>query len=297
VNSLANIVQSVAARKVAPKTFEYLERIQRMLAPDVLDRATGMHYGEQVKRVSVRISAKKFKRIELLHITDVQFGHVECRYHRVAEYRDWVLAEPNRFMFWGGDMIDAYAAWSPGTAWDNLFDPQSQVYRFVECWAPARHRILGFVGGNHERRAIPGFGDLGVLLATLLKVPYSNGQQLVDIHYGAWKPHKTHLWHGRGAARTDGGKMQMMMTFVKDHPGSHLYLVGHLHTAMMRTLHSAERREDKLDVRMVKGFAAMSSSFLSTWGTYSEVSGLSPHDCMMACLVLEPDGGSEMTWR
>lgn len=168
----------------------------------------------------------------LIQLTDVQFGHVHCKYQRVMEFRDWVLAAENRFMVWTGDMIDAWAAWSPGRPWENIADPQTQVFKFCEVWAPARHRVLGYVGGNHERRAIPAFGDLGVLLATLLKVPYSNGKQHIDVFFGKHAPFKITQWHGRGGARTKGTVAQTLHRFAND-GDSQLYLMGHLHQPLI----------------------------------------------------------------
>src|SRR5271166_2415530 len=79
--------------------------------------STHMHYGEQTKHV-VWTLPSSLEEIELVHITDVQFGHIFCKVNRVIEYRDWVLSSPNRYMLWGGDMVDAFALCkSPGSPW------------------------------------------------------------------------------------------------------------------------------------------------------------------------------------
>lgn len=264
------------------------------LADDVLERSSGMVYGEQTKYVTWYVP-KSFDSIELLQITDVQFGHVACRYRRVEEYRDWILSSPNRFMIWTGDMIDAWAAWSPGRGFDQIGDPMSQVFRFCDMWAPARHRILGYVGGNHERRAIPGFGDLGVLLAALLKIPYSNGKQLIDVYFGRHKPFTISQWHGRGGARTKGTVAQTLHRFASE-GDSQLYLMGHLHQPMVLPGWK-ERRAENQKVVARKYIAALGSSFLETWGTYGEVAGYAGGDVLMPLAVLTPDGRWEMRLR
>jgi hypothetical protein len=194
-------------------------------------------------------------------------------------------------------MIDSATVLSPGEPWENLFSPQRQVYKFCELAAPLRSRILGYVGGNHERRGIRTFGDLGILIATLLEVPYSSGQQLIDIWYGDWKPYHIHLWHGGGAARTEGAKMMMMSRFANNHPGSHLYLVGHLHDCMERTAVRESRVPHQNKVKMTKYTVGMSSSFLNFWGTYAETMGMAPTDVLMRRVILEPNGRVEMTIR
>lgn len=256
----------------------------------------GMEYGQQNKYVTWNFG-RRYGTLELLHITDTQFGHIECQVDRIIEYRDWVLKEPNRFVLFGGDMVDAATVLSPGQPWENIAEPQSQVFRFCELMAPLRGRILGYVSGNHERRSVKTFGDLGILIATLLRVPISTGRQLIDIEFGAHRPFTIDLWHGSGASRTDGARVQMVSNYVKNHPGSDLYLTGHLHDCFVFQKFREQRLIDKQNVKIKKFYFGMSSSFLNTWGTYAEVAGMSITDVAMLRAVLEPSGKSEVTIR
>lgn len=276
-------------------TTDYMDKLASRMSRNEHRMTSGMLYGEQAKYVAWHFPAS-LGTIELLQLTDVQFGHQFCKYDRVVEYRDWVLDKPNRFMLWTGDNVDAWAMWSPGRAFDQIADPQSQVFKFCETWAPARHRILGYVGGNHERRAIPGFGDLGILIATLLKVPYSNGRQFVDIRFGKHQPFKVALWHGGGSARTKGSVAQTLDRFMAQ-GDAQLYLMGHLHQPLMIPAWREVRDTDRQRVRLEKRIGAVGSSFLETFGTYGEVSGYVGHDVMMARALLEPNGKWELTLR
>jgi len=284
-------------KDLSTSTLDAIDKLQSLLQPYTARPSLGMSYGRENKYVTWKFSAEEHKTLELIHITDVQFGHVECKNDRIIEYRDWVLSKTNRFVLFGGDMIDASTILSPGSPWENICEPQSQVYKFCELWAPARHRILGSVGGNHERRGQKTFGDIGLLIAYLMKIPYSSGQQLIDIHYGEHKPFKVHLYHGRGAARTKGAKVMMLYQFMKDYPGSQLYLVGHLHDCFILPTVVWDRIPGKNDVKMHKAVGAMSSSFLNFWGTYAEVAGMSCNDVLMARTILEPSGKFEVTIR
>lgn len=262
---------------------------------DVNRMTSGMVIGEQSKYISWEIPADH-DYIDLLQITDVQFGHVRCKYERVLEYRNWILAKPNRFMIWTGDMVDAWAMWSPGRGFEQIGDPMSQVFKFCEMWAPARHRVLGYVGGNHERRAIPGFGDLGVLLAALLRIPYSNGRQLIDIYFGKHQPFQISQWHGRGGARTKGTVAQTLHRFAGE-GDSQLYLMGHLHQPLI--LPGWKEQRDKVRRRVVakKYIAALGSSFMDLWGSYGEVAGFGMSDVLMPMTRLEAVGGWEVVLR
>jgi hypothetical protein len=279
-------------RDAVPLIEQYVSKLE--LADDVYRHTSGMNIDGNSKYVTWEFPTS-LKTLELIQITDVQFGHKFCKVNRVKEFRDWVLDAPNRFMIWTGDMVDAWAMWSPGTAFEQIGDPQSQIFKFAEMWAPARHRILGYVGGNHERRAIPGFGDLGVLLAALLQIPYSRGRQLIDVHFGKHTPFKISQWHGRGGARTKGTVAQTLHRYASE-GDSQLYLMGHLHQPMILPFWK-ERRGVGQNVVTTKCIAALGSSFLETWGTYGEVSGYSGHDVLMPCAQIEPSGKWQLNLR
>lgn len=289
---VASLSKDSRKQVVVASTLEHFDNLQATMKEYEPTLTTGMRYGNQSKYL--RWVMPSDETIELLHVTDVQFGHRECKYDRVVEYRDWVLAEPNRYMLWGGDNVDAYVIGGKGSPYDQIGDPQSQVYKFCEVWAPARHRVLGYVGGNHERRSVPGFGDLGTLIATILGVPYSDGKQIIDITFGAHQPFKISMWHGAGGARTKGTVAQILHRFMGQ-GDSQLYLIGHLHQAMV--IPDWKEYRDRGRVKLQKCIGAIGTSFLNTWGTYGEVAGYSTHDVLMARTVLEPNGKWEVTLR
>lgn len=283
-------------RYVVPATQEFLDKLQKAAPKDVLDLKFTMRMGDESKYVTATFSPKKFpKGIEILHITDTQYGHLACNVEKMKEYRDWVLSVPNRFVFFGGDMVDAATAMSIASPYENTMEPQAQVYRFCELMMPLRHRIIGYVGGNHERRSNKTFGDLGHLIATLLRIPYSSGKQFIDINYGDHKPFKCSLWHGGSGSKTKGAKAQMLHRFMQQ-GDSRVYWVGHLHDCLM--IGDVREARDGLGaIKLEKIRGVMSSSFLEHYGTYAEVAGLSANDCEMWRLILEPNGHWEMTIR
>lgn len=277
-------------------TKDYLKHLAARLPKDVLDLQTSMHFGDESKYITATFSPKRYpKGIEIIHLTDVQYGHLACNVPKFIEYRDWILSEPNRFVFFGGDMIDAATAISVASPYENTEEPQGQVFKFVELAAPIRHRVLGYVGGNHERRGVKTFGDLGHLIATLLRIPYSSGKQFVDIHYGEHKPFKNSLWHGGSGSKTKGAKAQMLSRFMAQ-GASDCYWVGHLHDTIMLG-EARETRSENGTIELKKFAGVMSSSFLDYWGTYAEVMGLAPNDTNMWRLILLPNGHWELTLR
>lgn len=252
----------------------------------------------ECKYISWDFNRANFDSIELLQITDAQFGHICCKVDRLREYRDWVLSKPNRYMVWTGDNVDSATMQSKGTTWENIGTPQSQVFQFCKLWAPAAHRVLGYVGGNHERRSLTTFGDLGILIAMLLKTPYSRGKQLIDIQFGKWgkeqEPFQINQWHGVGGARTKGTVAQVLSRFMSE-GDAHLYLMGHLHQPMVIPMWKERRGEH--GIRSVKCIGALGSSFLENWGSYGEVSGYTAGDVMMPRCIISRGGKWEVTLR
>ena len=242
----------------------------------------------------------RFKRpphqIELTHLTDLQYGSKGFQRDRFLQHCDWILASPYRFVFLGGDLIDAATILSVASPYDNTEEPIDQVDGVIELLEPlaSKGRLLGYVGGNHERRTIKTFGDCGRTIARELKVPYSRGVQLIDIRFGKHDPFKVSLWHGGGSARTKGAKAQMLHRFMET-GDSQLYLIGHLHDVVL--LYSWKQRRAGGKIKLQKVAGVMSSSFQAYWNSYAEVANLAPSDTMMARTIVERDGGWETTLR
>ncbi len=285
-------VREPAIQQMAAPIESLVSRL--VLKPNAFPMTTRMlMYGES-KWIQWDFTDSKFKTLELIQITDMQWGHITCKRERVREYRDWVLRAPNRYMIFTGDNVDSATMQSRGTTWENTGSPQQQLYEFCAEWAPARHRILGYVGGNHERRVLTTFGDLGITIAALLQIPYSRGIQLIDIKFGKHNPFRISQWHGSGGARTKGTVAQALYRFASD-GDSQLYLMGHLHQPMIIPFWKQRRGKD--GIKAVKTVAAMGSSFLDTWGGYAEVAGYSPTDVLMPRAVLNVDGSWELTLK
>lgn len=244
----------------------------------------------QARYLSWDFSKLPFDTLEVLQITDVQFGHKQCLVKKLKEYLNWVLVEPNRYIVFGGDMVDAGHVQSKGSPFEQVGDPQEELWQFCKLAAPLRHRVLGYVGGNHERRSIPTFGDLGRSIATILKLPYSPGKQFIDITFGKHKPFKMSMHHGFGSAQTIGSIANGTAKFMSQ-GDSQYYLLGHLHQAIAIQT-SREYRDGKGDMRLTKIIGARGSSFLDSYGTYGEVNCYSAQSVQMPLLVLNKNG----TW-
>ena len=298
--SLLETITGIArVRNITPQTEKYIAYLAALHSQDVTEMklSTSLHDCEESKHVDVDFPehlVEQWPNLELSSIADIQWGNVAVKIKAVERFVRDVLDKPNRFVFLVGDIVDAAHAFTPGTSFDNLFRPQSQVFTIAEILAPMRHRIVGYVGGNHERRAVPFFGDLGTLIAILLRIPYSGGRQFVRIKYGKHNCFRTMLWHGHPRARTKGALAQIMERYMQI-GNAQLYLTGHNHQAIVvpnfREVHERGRIRKELTI------GAAGTSFLETYGSYGEWMGFGSYDVLMPLARLEKDGGWEYVTR
>jgi hypothetical protein len=75
-------------------TTDFLGWIERNAPKDVLKISQSMIYGRESKYLTINVDPQKYKTLELVHLTDLQFGHVCCNYAKIEEYVDWILSVP-----------------------------------------------------------------------------------------------------------------------------------------------------------------------------------------------------------
>lgn len=262
-------------------------------------RLIGQQYHEEVKRVIYDFNRPKYTRlghIEIIHLTDTQIGHVGFKESKFQRYVDWMLSVPNRFGILGGDTIDAATVLSKGSVYENTGEPRQQIRYALKLLRPLAdaHRILGYVGGNHERRTLLTYGDAGAEIALQLGIPYSLGKQWIDIKFGGHNPFKISVWHGKGNSQTDGARAQMLARFMAQ-CDSHLYLVGHVHNGLVLPKFKERRRGNRIVLE--KSWGIISTSFLEYMGSYAEAMALDPSDTMMGRAILGVDGKWEVTLK
>jgi len=288
------IAANRAFENLAPNTHEYLRDLKASLAPDVIRPISKYIVRGETKKLNVDFPDElttDWPYLELIQLSDVQFGHRDCKLETLAKYIEWILSKPYRFICNTGDAIDAAHAFTPGSPWDNIFEAQSELCSFARIMAPVRHRWLGYVGGNHERRGIPVFGDLGKLIACMLEVPYSGGRQFIDIRYRSHESFKVALWHGHPRARTKGALAQIMDRYTKI-GNAHLYYTGHNHQCLVVPDYREIVQPDGLKLEMYVG--ASGTSFLRTYGSYGEWMGFGAYNVIMPRARLYPNGEWEL---
>jgi hypothetical protein len=286
-------IDTVALEKT---TTQAQAHIETLIKPRLIQPVESMIFNGEAHYVDWHFERTNFKQIEVMHITDIQYGHPMCQVNRLIEHMNWILKSPNRYFVLGGDCVDASHALAKGHGLGQK-EPQVQVIEFAQIMAPYVHRCLGYVGGNHERRGIPMFGDLGHLIAYLMQVPYSNAKQYVNIYFGDHKPFKIGLFHGASGGQTKGAVANQVYRWMTQ-ADCHYYLLGHLHQAMVIPDNREHHDLENKCMTNEKIIGAMSTSFLEHYGTYAEIAGYkNPGKSLMAHCIIEKNGHWEVRLR
>jgi hypothetical protein len=73
-------LQTQRESSLAKTTTDFLSWIERTAPKDVLRISQSMIYGRESKYLTINVDPQKYKTLELVHLTDLQFGHVCCNY-------------------------------------------------------------------------------------------------------------------------------------------------------------------------------------------------------------------------
>jgi predicted MPP superfamily phosphohydrolase len=90
---------------------------------------------------------------KLYAIADVHLGSPECELDEFIQFLAKIKREPDSYICIVGDLLNNATRSSVSNVYAETMPPSAQVDKAVELLAPVADRILGCVGGNHERRS------------------------------------------------------------------------------------------------------------------------------------------------
>ena len=247
----------------------------------------------------------------LYPFSDVHLGAPECAEKALkAKVGECVERGRNAIAVGVGDWCDSI------THKDKRFDMnglagwvsrsnivESQRRRAREIFSPLAEggQLLGIGTGNHEEMIhIVQDNDVIRNLCNDMGVPYAGYQCFYVLKFkraGRFTHTvKVHVWHGSGAAQTEGARMSRLLRLVNDFEAD-IYLLGHLHTIMAHTPDRLVERNGK--VRSVRLAAAICGSWLKTYNqpgeseeldpSYGEQKGYKPSRIGMPVIKIYPD--------
>lgn len=91
--------------------------------------------------------------IKVWAIADVHIGAKECDLDGFKRFLKAVENDPDSYIVIVGDLISNGLKTSMTNVYEETIPPSLQVDLAVDLLEPIKHRILGMVSGNHERRS------------------------------------------------------------------------------------------------------------------------------------------------
>jgi predicted phosphodiesterase len=190
--------------------------------------------------------------IETLKIeifSDMHLGSKKCDYKLIQSRVKSVLENENTYCIILGDILNNSTTNSVGDTYEEELTPMEQIKQATVLFEPIKHKILGVVSGNHERRSYRSDGiDLLYFMCSELKIAdkYNPVANLLFVRFGSissnikesngsGKTRKVlytiYMTHGSAGGKLIGGKangLQRLGGIVN----SDIIIVGHTHMPM-----------------------------------------------------------------
>lgn len=224
--------------------------------------------------------------VQLAPLYDVHIGSHEFDEELFKRHRDWIASTTNVITWNGGDMFE------------NLLDPkmghtqttpEEQLFRATELLAPARHKMLFAIPGNHEDRTFKAAGMSGAKrLADNLKVPFFSDYCFCTLK---WRGNNFRLLahHGAGGAQTPGAQRNSAR---KELPWMKADMIwtGHLHQPMVDTVFTLDTDQKTGRLYERSSVVIISPSYLKYFGGYAAKMRMGPGLRGLTVAILQSDG-------
>jgi len=249
----------------------------------------------------------ELKMLRVVPISDAHYGNHLFSLKHFRRTVNYIEANDDVVTFLNGDLCEAVTKNSLGDIYKQKMTPQEQRDWIISMLLPIKHKILGMVTGNHERRIYNETGvDLSLDIAKALSVPYRPSGMLLKISFGSGNdrhPDKPYVFwgyftHGYGGARTKSAKAikaERLATFLE----SSFYCMSHDHVANASPS-TYLKPDPRTHVDKVSGFevgkvTALRKMEIKTnaylkWGDYAEMGGFPPTDLYTPIIKLLPRG-------
>lgn len=274
------------------------------------------------------LHASRTDELEIYALGDLHVGAAACHEKLLRADVAKIAADPRAFWFGLGDMVDCISYT------DKRFDPDSvPEYMRVKDLAklgmvlkdrvkdilwPIRHKCLGLLMGNHERkyqvakdqvflhellcRELAG-GDsrleLGLGYCCLIDVVFCR-QKCKTPELAPEQPNQAasranfrfFLHHGAGYAQTPGGKLNRVVQFMNAFDAD-IYFTGHVHDKVGKRVVSITANADCTHLVQRDRLGLVTGSYLKTYGqdtiTYGEQRGYRPVSLGATKVTIKPD--------
>ena len=225
------------------------------------------------KQVSVREFNPKYDRVQIVPISDIHLGSINCNLERFRAFVDYIHRTPDCYTLLTGDLSEMGTKTSIGLGvYEQRYDPETQIDILELELRPLADegKILGILSGNHEMRvAVATSFQPMKILARNLGVEYLGYQG-----YHKWvvgeQVYTAMSFHGKSGAQTIGGRINAAVK-MNTVANVDIYISGHTHALENTEDIIVEIDTETNQLKYRKRHYVIAGSFLSYWGGYAEM--------------------------
>lgn len=236
-------------------------------------------------------------------VGDIHLGSLHCAEHDIQDKINEIKERKNSYIIGMGDYFDAILkddkrfdieGLAPWVAKGNILESQRERLRAL--FEPVKDKILCLCSGNHEESIHLHYqNDITRNLCNDLGVKYGGYSAFLVVKFQrrnttSIRQYIFHLFHGAGAAQTDGARLNRLTRLVNDIQAD-IYLMGHLHAMTQHTPDRLIFRNGR--IKSLKLAATLTGSWLKAYtqgqpSSYAERKGYKPSRIGCPCIVIKP---------
>ena len=235
-------------------------------------------------------------------IGDIHAGSIHCVEDKIKAKVKTISEDEHAYIIGTGDWAECI------TKDDKRFDmaglaswvkrddiAESQRKWIVELFRPVKDKILCLLTGNHEETIrLHHQNDITRHICDDLGVAYGGYSCFLNLKFvrnGSYSFVLFHVFHGAGAAVTEGARIQRLKRLI-DTVTADIYLMGHLHSTGFYAPEKIELRNHK--IKSIHKFAVITGSWVTAYSqglptSYAERLGYPPSKIGCPCVILNPD--------
>ena len=222
-----------------------------------------------VKEISTTETKYNGKRLVLLVLGDLHYGHPTSNHEAFKGYLQWAGDREGTYVLFNGDLMENVVQGSIGNLFSQKIDPQQQIDGIVEMLTPIAKtgRVIGYRSGNHERRTYRLTGiDPAKIIASKLEIPYLSSISFHRFLVGK-QEYTAVSCHGASSARLMRTKMLQVEKMANIYDAD-VYIQGHMHDLFAFPRQYIALKDGKLIQR--KRYFICSGHFLGYFSSYAE---------------------------
>lgn len=232
--------------------------------------------------------------IKLYNLGDVHYGSRFCERDKFLKVVEMIKNDDNAYWVSTGDLLEISLASSKIYDYEAL-GTQRELRELTEILKPVSHKCLGITESNHHKRIeiVSGL-NLDEIIAQYLNIEALGKIGFLNIMVNKVAYFLT-MFHGYGAGRSKGAKINMLSNFGNTIKGFDIYLAGHTHCFdyTINVEQVIDKKHKK--VQTLNSHYCITGHYIKWFGSYASEKMFAPAPC--GSTVVRLKGGEHQSQK